>query len=389
MARKTNYTKNGKEYFRVTASVGRNAAGKLIRKEFYGSSKKEAEQKRDEYLNNLKAGLNIDFENMTLGKFFHIWLFEVVRVSNKIKPSSFERYEGIYRNYIKESVISNLILAEIKSIHLQRYYNDLYALGKSSNVIKNLNKLLKTFFNYALDEGYILKNPCSGKRIVIPGENKIIEKKVEVFSNEEIEILKSILENHRLKTLILLALGTGLRQGELLALKWSDINFTTKELKVEKSIKQVNIIESDSSREYKTILQTPKSKNSIRTVPIPSNLISLLKKYKSQQLQEKLKAGSSYIDSDFIFTTELGTNIDARNLTRSYERILKSANIPYKKFHSLRHTYATKLFEANVPLKTVQTLLGHSDISITANIYTHVMPKTKNEAVEKLNNLFG
>lgn len=389
MAVKTNYSKNGKDYFRITASVGRDSNGKLIRKEFYGKSKKDAEAKRDEYLNGLKNGLTMDYKNMSLGKLMRTWLFEVVRVSNRIKPPTFERYEGIYRNYVLDSEIYGLILNDIKSIQLQRYYNRLYDNGKSSNVIKNLNKLLKSFFNYAVDESYILKNPCIGKKVVIPGEIKNVEKKIEIFSDEEIKILQYALKNHRLKCLILLALGTGLRQGELLALKWSDLNIIDKELKVERSIKQVNIIAADGSKEYKTIIQTPKTKNSIRIVPIPSNLIPILENHSKNQKLEKLKAGSSYLDNDFIFTTELGKPINARNMTKTYKRILDKANIPYKKFHSLRHTYATKLFEKNVPLKTVQELLGHSDISITGNIYTHVMPKEKIKAAEKLNDLFG
>lgn len=391
MARKTNYNKNGNEYYRVTATIGRDANGKLIRKEFYGKSKKEAEDKRDEYLNGIKNGLNIDYANISLGELMHLWLFEIIRISSKIKPSTFQRYEGIYRNYILNSEIYGMKLCDLKAIQIQRYYNKLYESGKSSSIIKNLNKLLKTFLNYAVAEGYLLKNPCSNSNIVIPKDNefKKNEDKIEVFSNEEINILKINLENHRLKALILLALGTGLREGELLGLKWSDIDFINKELKVQRSIKQVSIINSDGSREYKTIIQTPKSKNSIRTVPIPSSLIPILKEQDLQQKQDRLKFGASYANNDFVFTTETGNLIDARNLLRSYKRLLKKAGIPYKKFHALRHTYATKLFEANVPLKTVQTLLGHSDISITANIYTHVMPKEKIEAAEKLNNLFA
>lgn len=388
MARKTNYSKNGNDYFRVTASIGRDSDGKLIRKEFYGKSKTEAEDKRDEYLNGIRQGLNTDHKDMLLGVLIHTWLFEVVRVSNSIKPSTLERYEGIYRNYIKNSEIYGLKISDLKSIQLQRYYNKLHENGKSSSVIKNLNKLLKTFFSYAVDEGYILKNPCSGKRIVIPGEIEKEELDIAVFTNDEIKTLKKHLKSNRLKALILLALGTGLRQGELLGLMWDDIDFDNKELNVVRSIKQVSIISADGSREYKTIIQTPKSKTSMRTVPIPSALIVTLQEHSTNQKLEKLKAGTSYIDDNFVFTTELGKNIDSRNLIRSYERLIKKANIPYRKFHSLRHTYATKLFEAGVPLKTVQTLLGHSDISITANIYTHVMPKEKVEATEQLNSLF-
>lgn len=387
LAVKTNYEKNGKKYYRVTVSIGRDSNGKLIRKEFYGKSKKEAEDKRDKYLLDLKSGLNVDYQNAALGQLMHSWLFEVVRVSQDIKPSTFQRYEGIYRNYVKDTDIYSLKLSTLKSIQLQRYYNNLYTSGKSSNVIKNLNKLLKTFLNYSIREGYLLRNPCDG--ITIPGKTESKKKKIEVFSNKEIEILREGLKDHKLEALILLALGTGLRQGELLGLMWSDIDTKNRTLHVERTIKEVNIIDANGNREYKTIIQTPKTKKSIRTVPFPKNLIPILEKHKNRQKLYKIKYGELYTKSDFVFTTETGKNIIARNMTKSYKRLLKKLEIPYKKFHSLRHTYATKLFEREVPIKTVQELLGHSDISTTSNIYTHVMPEQKIKAIDKINNLFA
>lgn len=137
------------------------------------------------------------------------------------------------------------------------------------------------------------------------------------------------------------------------------------------------------------IEQTPKTKNSIRTIPFPENLVPILKKHKLHQDQEKLAAGDSYNNkSNFIFTTSTGNIIDSRNLIRAYSRALKKSQIPYRNFHSLRHTYATKLFERKNRLETVQKLLGHSHSSITADIYTHVMPKQKIDTVETLNDLF-
>ncbi|WP_434565122.1 site-specific integrase [Thermoanaerobacterium thermosaccharolyticum] len=387
MAQKTNYTKNGNEYYRVTVTVGRDSEGKLIRKEFYGKGKKEAEAKRDEYLNGIKNGLNVDFKDAILGELFRAWLFEVVKLS--VKPSTFDKYEGIYRNYIKDSEIYGLKINLTKSIQIQRYYNKLYKSGKSSSVIKNLNKLLKAFFNYAVNEGYLMRNPCV--KIVIPDANKEAKPEIETFTDEEIKKLTEVLNKHRLKALFLLDFGTGLRQGELLGLKWIDIDFEKKELKVQRTIKQVTIIDGDGNREYKTIEQIPKTKNSIRTVPIPSSLIPVLEEYKNRQKEEKLKAGPSYLNDikkGYVFTTELGTTIDARNLTRIYKKLLDKAGIKYKKFHAIRHTFATKLFERGIPLKTVSLLLGHSNISITADTYTHVIPKVKTNAVETLNDLF-
>lgn len=383
MARKTNIEINGIKYYRMTAVVGRDGNGKIIRKQFYGKDKSDAEKKKNEYLNGIKNGLNVNFQDVTLGKLMHLWLFEVMK--SKIKPATFERYEGIYRNYVKSDSIYGSKLCNIQSIQLQRYYNLLYKSAKSSNVIKNLNKLLKEFFNYAIDEGYLNRNPCA--RLTIPGLKDVKKEEVQVFSDEEIHRFESILINHRLRALFLMALGTGLRQGELLGLKWSDIDFEKKEVHVKRAIKQVSLINDDGSREFKAIEQIPKSKNSVRTVAIPSKLIPILEEHKSKQQEEK-STNVGYTDNNFVFATPTGKNIYARNLTKMYRRLLKKANVPYRKFHCLRHTYATKLFERKARPETVQKLLGHSSISTTADIYTHVMPKQKTDAAETLNDLF-
>jgi integrase len=233
-----------------------------------------------------------------------------------------------------------------------------------------------------------LKNPCKGKKIVIPGESEHESEEVEAFTSEEITSIRNAIAGHRLKFLIMLALGTGLRQGELLALKWSNIDMENKQLQVEQTLMPVTLIDADESKTYKVLEQAPKTKASIRKVPIPSSIIPLLEDYKKLQESEKEKAGTSYIENDYVFTTEIGTSINSSNLRKIYKKLLKKAEVKYRKFHALRHTYITKLFEADVPLKTVQTLVGHSSISTTANIYTHVMPKKKITAVEKLNNLF-
>lgn len=390
MARKTNYSKNGIDYYRVTASIGRDSDGKLIRKEFYGTSKKDAEKKRDEYLKGLKSGLNPEHKDATIGPVMHEWLYEVVRVSDKIKPSTFDRYEGIYRNYIKPSGIYGMKFYGLRSIQIQRHYNKLHEEGKTSNQIRNLNKLLKKFFFYAVEEGYLLKNPCTSKNLAIPSdaEDKDPDQDIEIFTDEEIDILKTALKGHIHECLILLGLGTGLRQGEILGLKRENIDLDEKTLTVKQSIKPVRVIDKDGNSTYKIIEQEVKTKGSVRTVPIPSSLIPFIENHIAKQEEQKQKAGRLYTDQGFLFATDTGKEIDARNLLRSYKRLLKKAGIPYRRFHALRHTYATKLFERGVPLKTVQELLGHSDISVTANIYTHVIPQVKVDAAEQINDLF-
>ncbi|WP_195962720.1 tyrosine-type recombinase/integrase [Clostridium tyrobutyricum] len=390
MATKTNYKKNGNSYYRVSLDLGRDANGKRIRKEFYGKSKKEAEDRLEKYKNGLNGGLAADYDKLTLGNVCKLWLFE--KVKNTVKPSTFERYEGIYRNYVKPSPLYPIRLNNIRGLDIQRYYNKLINNSKSSNVIRNLNKLLKSFFNYCIAEGYMTRNYCMGKSITIP-DNRFkdsdseIENDITIFTLDEQNKFIKAVENHRLRALFLLALGTGFRQGELLGLKWSDIDYNKCTLSVKRSIKSVYLFDGNK-REYHLIEQTPKTKNSIRTIPIPENLISILKRRKLEQNEEKLKVGSVYVKNDYIFSNPLGTATDPQNLRKIYKRILVNNNISYKKFHSLRHTYATRLFEKDVPIKTVQMLLGHSDISTTSNIYVHVMPEQKIEAVNKINTLF-
>jgi integrase len=387
VARKINTEINGSKYFRVTATIGRNSEGKLIRKQFYGISQKDAENKRDEYLNNIKNGLNIKYDNSYLGEIMHLWLFEVIKM--KVKPTSFERYEGIFRNYIKSSDLYGIKMNKLTTLQIQRFYNNLYEKDKKTSAsIKYLNKLLKSFLSYAVEEGYILRNPCNSK-IIIPGAKDRVEAEIEIFTPEEIKTLRQSLKGHDLECLILLALGTGLRQGELLALTWDDIDLKNNEIDVTKTIKRTKIFDNDGNlKGHEIIIQPPKSKSSIRVVPIPSNLIKILKSHELKQKKNKIKFGDIYSKDNLVFATETGNSLSTKNIFMSYKNLLIKAKISHKKFHALRHTYATQLFEKGEPLKTVQTLLGHGDISITSNIYTHVMPKQKSNAAEKLNDLF-
>ena len=127
MAAKTNYNVNGKNYFRVSASFGRDSNGKLIRKYFYGKSEKEAKKKLEEYKDSLKSGLRVD-KNLFLYPLMKEWLFEIVR--NRIKESTFDRYEDLFRNYIESAPFAYTLIKDIRGIDIQKYYNDLYKKGK-------------------------------------------------------------------------------------------------------------------------------------------------------------------------------------------------------------------------------------------------------------------
>lgn len=369
--------------WRASISVGRDENGKLIRKQFYGKTQKEVKEKLEEYKKQLSLGALPNDDKLTLEQWYYTWLFDY-RIKD-LKPKSFEKYEGIYRNYIKDTQLGRLKLKDLRATHLQKYYNDLMDNNKKpTSTIKSLNTRLKPCLSEAEKQGYIQKNYC--KLVTLPKDNTTRE--IKVLTPEQQKSFISALVGHELEMLFLTALSTGLRLGEILGLKWSDIDFNTGTLTVNRTLQRVTEIDRNGNRASKVIEQLPKTKNSIRTIPIPKNILIKLKEYKIQQSKNKLQIGELYVNNDYIFCDKLGYPLDDKRPNRNLKSILGKLDIEPLKFHGLRHTYATRLFEANVPPKTVQVLMGHYDISITMDIYTHVMESTKLEAVEKLNDIF-
>ncbi|MCB2301094.1 site-specific integrase [Clostridium tagluense] len=217
--------------------------------------------------------------------------------------------------------------------------------------------------------------------------NKKLSKVSEVkpFSLEEQINFFKIIKGHDLELLFITSLDTGLRQGESFSLTWKDIDLDNASINVNKSYKTVKNIETGK---YEGVVQTPKTKNSIRTVPIPSPLVNKLKQYKLSQKALKLKMGNLYQDNGLVFCNMFGNYLDSSNVLKRFKKILNEMDIQDMKFHDLRHTFATRLFELGENPKTVQVLLGHASISITLDTYTHVLDSMKKIASQKLNDLY-
>ena len=371
--------------YRGQLTIGVDENGKAKRKSFYGKTKKEVKEKMETYklLNPInKAAIN----EYTVATWFNYWLWNIKK--RDIKPKTFERYECIYRNYIKGSEIANIPLYKFKLNNLQAYYNRLSDNGKSPSIIKTINEKLKSSMIDAEKNGYIEKNYC--QLVNLPKEKRK-EKKIEVFSVDQQNDFLEIIKGHEFEILFLLAIGTGLRRGELLALRWSDIDFENKTINVDSNIQQAYIFEDEETKRLEKIEQEPKTINSFRTVPIPSKVLDKLQEHKQKQEQYKLTFQERYIDNDFVICDKYGKALDVKRPTRMFYSIQKKMGIPEDekiKFHGLRKTYATRLFEKEVPPKTVQMLLGHSEISITLDIYTQVMENKKVEAIEKIDDIF-
>lgn len=385
MAVKTNYSKNGINYYRVTATVGKDKNGKNIRKEFYGKSKKEAEAKRDEYLANIRSGLDADYREYSIGDFMKLWLFEVVKPTKA--ENTLARYLNVYDHYIKGTDLYHNKIYSISHMDLQKYYNVLAADGKTRSQIFNLNKVLKVFLNYCVKQRYILINPCIG--IELPKCNAQTSKSgdVDPFTEDEIKLILNEAKDY-MYPLITVALATGLREGELLALTLSDIDLENRIISVNKSLKATYECNSVDDRKRVVKVGSTKTENSVRDVPIPQGIVPLLKQHIIAQKEMYLSYGMTQC-TQILFTTFTGKYIDAHNLQRRWTRLLERAGVRYRKFHNLRHTYATRLFEADVNIKTIQTLLGHSSLSTTEKTYVHVMKHVKADAVDNINHLFS
>lgn len=372
--------KNDKEYyfFRLRHKNLRTP------KDLYGSTVKELEGKIKSITNELDNGITSNKEYF--GVFLKDWLYNSHLVNKK--PSTKERYDSVFRNYIETSPIYTIKLKDLSPADIQCYYKNLVSKGKSIAAINNLHKIITPCIRYAYDNNKIIKD--FSRAIILPKntEEKKLSKVSEVkpFTLDEQMIFLDAIKGHELEMLFITALDTGLRQGELFALTWKDIDLKNACINVNKSFKTVKNIDTGK---YENIIQTPKTSKSIRIVTIPTHLINKLKKFKTSQKALKIKMANLYHDNNLVFCTIYGKYLDSSNVRKKLKKILINVKIPDRKFHDLRHTYATRLFELGEEPKTVQSLLGHANISITLNTYVHILDSMKKKAVSKLNDLYN
>ena len=369
--------------YRGQLTIGIDEKGKAKRKSFYGKTKKEVKEKMDNYklLNPIGAAAINEY---TVATWFNYWIWNIKK--RDIKPTTFARYESVYRTHIEGSEIANIPLYKLKLNNIQAYYNKLLDNGTPIATIKQINSKLKTCLDSAEKNNYIEKNYC--KLVEIPTDTK--EQKIEVFSVDQQKQFAETVKGHKLELLFLTALCTGLRIGEISGLKWSDIDFDNHTLTVNRTVERVALFDKDGKRHYETIEQTPKTSNGFRTVPIVSYIFNRLLEHKVQQDAIKREI-PNFNEYDLIFCDKKGYYLNPNSIGGAFHRIQNKMNIPkdeHIKFHGLRKTFATRLFEKGVPPKTVQTLLGHSDIEITLNIYTQVMENKKVEAINELESIF-
>ncbi|MFK4784541.1 tyrosine-type recombinase/integrase [Fusobacterium sp. MFO224] len=355
--------RNGKKYYVGTITVGWGSDGKQIRKSYSSYKKSVVLEKINKAKYEYKRGL-ISQEDVTFGELFRSWIFNFKQ--QEVSANTFSEYESTNRLRIEPYFISNIQADKLTLKDLQKYFNDLQKKF-STNTIKKTYIQVQSCIKFAVVQGIMLKNFCPG--VALQKQPK--KEKHNVFTKEEQEI---ILENLDLKNIvdciIFFTFFTGLRLGEVLGLKWKDINNNV--VKISRQWRKSTKIDKNGERKLIYSFSELKTKNSNREIPLPKKAIDLLKNIPKT--------------NELIFSTD-GKPLDHKRPQRRIKTICKRLNIEERSFHALRHSYATRLFELDVPVKTVQVLLGHSDIATTLDIYTHVMLDKKMEYIDKLNKI--
>lgn len=281
---------------------------------------------------------------------------------NTVKKSTYYNYSYSVAKYLYPSFAGKNITK------IKNYNNFIEELSDtlSPKTVRDIVTKLKEIINFYEEEHNTKLNI---KKMSLPKMNK---KEIQILSNKEKQKLeKYCIEQNSLKSLgILICLNTGLRIGEVCALRWENVDFESRKIHIEKTIERIY-----SKEENKTIviIDTPKSITSVRTIPINSKLYNILK-----QIRGKSKK------TDFVLTGSSEHYVEPRNYQYYFKEILKRSKVKKYKFHTLRHTFATNCIEAGMDIKSLSEILGHADVSITLNIYVHSSDKAKRKYLEKI-----
>jgi integrase len=361
----------------VRIFIGNDAKGKRkYHNKTIRGTKKDAQKYLTAKLREKDLGVFIEPASMLLNEYLDKWLNEIAK--QKLRNSTFSSYESVLRNYVR-AVIGLKQLSDIQAYEVQRLYNDMKQRGLSARTIRYTHNVLSSALKQSLRWKMLIQNPC--ELCELP---RLEKTEMKYLSSEEtVKFLNTAKESKRY-IIFLVALETGMRPEEYLALKWKDIDFTNQMLSVKRAI-----VWRRKGGGYD--FTEPKTNKSRRSIPISKSVIIELKNHRRKQLEEKMKLGSEYQNLDLVFASEIGTPLYSKNIIdRHFKPLLKKAELPNLRLYDLRHTTATLLLSAGENPKVVSERLGHASIVLTLDTYSHVLPTMQAEATSKLEKmLFG
>ncbi len=368
--------KRGKSSWTVYIYRGRDEDGKDRYDTFtIRGSKQDAEDERIRQLGKLAEGSYVEPSRLTVGDFLRQWLRDCAEP--KVTTKTFERYEEIVRLHLIPN-LGQRRLQKLRSLHIQSYLAEALQRGRkdgregglSPQTIRHHHRVLHLALKQAVRWQLLTRNPADE---VDPP--RVPHREMNVLTEEQLQVLLNLAKDSELYIPILIAATTGMRRGEVLALRWSDIDFERSTAVVQRSL--------SSTRGGSRIKET-KSRRGRRTVALLQTCLAALRRHKADQGRNRLRLGPLYQDLDLVCARLHGTHMDPAEVSSGFASIIRNSNLPKVRLHDLRHSHATHLLRQNVHPKIVSERLGHSTISITLDTYSHVVPGMQDEAVQKL-----
>lgn len=354
--------------------------GKVKRKSFYGKTRKEVADKMAQALQAVRDGTYVEPTQTTLGEWLDKWLTGYKK--GQLKPGTYENYEILINVHIKPA-LGKIPLAKLQAHMLQAFYNEKLEKGRadgrgglSTRMVRYLHAIIRQALQQAVKEGLLARN-------VADATSPPTIKNKQMWPLTEDELLKffETAKDDRLFAAYVLAATTGLRRGELLGLCWDSVDLEHGVITVQR---ELLILKSGLVLE-----ETTKSKSGRRSIVLTDDAIRELKAWRKRQAQEKLLLGEAYQDNGLVFCKEDGTPLDPRDFTKRFQRHLEKAGLPKVRLHDLRHTHASLLLARGVHPKVVQERLGHSSITMTLDLYSHLVPGLQEAAAATLNGLLS
>jgi integrase len=343
--------------------------GKRVRKTFYGETRGEVQEELKKALREQQQNLPVAPDKQTTGDFLSAWL--VGTAKPRLRARTFKDYEKIVNKHLIPA-LGKVPLTRLGPEHVMELLRSKSEEGLSPRRVRVIRAVLHTAIDEAFAWGRLARNVVD--LVKAPRATRY---QAAVLDERQAKALLKAATKHRLGAVFSVAVAIGLRLGEALGLRWDDVDLNDRTLTVRQALQRVD---------GKLQFVEPKSEKSRRTVPLPDVAVTALKRHRTRQKREQLKAGGDWQASGLVFTSTIGSPLDERNVRRAFKEVRDSAKpkLPKMRIHDLRHTCATLLLAQGVHPKVVQEILGHSQISLTMDTYSTVLPTVSRAAAEQM-----
>ena len=370
--RKKTITKNGKSYVfweaRYTAGYD-PGTGKQIQRSITGKTQKEVSQKLKAATAAIDAKTYTAPSKMTVGQWLDVWTEEYL---GGVKPLTVSSYKTAVKIHLKPG-LGAIKLEALDPHTVQGFYNALTQQKQlSPKTVKNIHGILHKALEKAVNNKYIPFNPTESCELP-----RMEKKEIQPLDDSQITVFLKAIKGHRFEHLFTIALFTGMREGEALGLTWDCVDLAKGTILINKQLQVVK----GSHGEY-TLAPTKNSKG--RTLTVAPFVVSVLKRVKHRQLENRLRYGECWTDSGFVFTDELGGHLKHVTVYKQFKKIVTEMGCPDARFHDLRHSYAVASIRSGDDIKTVQENLGHATASFTLDVYGHVTEQMKQASAARM-----